>query len=383
MRPFLLLLALGAFAIGMEGLMIAGLLPSIAESLHVSVSAAGWLVICFSAVYAVTAPLAAALTASFERKRVLLSGLFLFTLGNLACAVAPDFVTLIIARLIAAVAAGIYMPAAMAYAGSAVHPDHRGRALGLVGGGVTASLVLGVPIGTWIGTIGHWRWPFFVVAALGALAMLGIAVGLKKRAGGPSASVLERLSVLKHRKIQSTLAVTVLWCMGAFVVYTYIAPVLARAAGIGADNLPPFMLAWGIAASIGSVGGGWAVDKLGAKPVAVFGTLVCAIALSILAILVGQPGASIVILLVWAVAGWSVNPAQQTRLVAAEPAVAQISLSFHASGIYAGSALGSVLGGMALELGGDPGMLSWIGVACELAALSILLLTTRRRLVPA
>src|ERR1700688_4067947 len=99
MSPFLYLLALGAFAMGMEGLMIAGLLPVISDHLQVSLSAAGWLVICFSGVYAVTAPLAAALLASFERRSVLLTSMAVFALGNLACAMAPDFVTLIVARL--------------------------------------------------------------------------------------------------------------------------------------------------------------------------------------------------------------------------------------------------------------------------------------------
>src|SRR5260370_27599876 len=106
MSPFPYLLALGAFAIGMEGLMIAGLLPVIADHLQVSLSAAGWLVICFSAVYAVAAPLAAALLASFERRSLLITGISVFSLRNLACAMAPDFATLIVAPLITAVAAG-------------------------------------------------------------------------------------------------------------------------------------------------------------------------------------------------------------------------------------------------------------------------------------
>jgi predicted MFS family arabinose efflux permease len=376
MSPFLYLLALGAFAIGMEGLMIAGLLPVIADHLQVSLSAAGWLVICFSAVYAVAAPLAAALLASFERRSVLITGMTVFALGNLACAVAPDFATLIVARLITAVAAGVYMPAAMAYAGVSVSPEHRGRALGLVGGGVTASLVLGVPLGTWIGTVGNWRWPFFAVAALGAVAIAGLILGVPRRAGGPSASIVERLSVLRIARIRATLAVTVLWCTGAFAVYTFIAPVLARAAGIGPDHLPPFMLVWGLAASIGSIGGGWAVDRFGAHRVAAWGILLAGLTMAVLSNMVAMPIMTIGLLLVWAIAGWAVNPAQQTRLIAAEPAVAQVSLSFHASGIYLGSALGSTLGSVVIGYG-QPALVGWVGALCELVALSLLLLSMR------
>jgi predicted MFS family arabinose efflux permease len=377
MSPFLYLLALGAFTIGMEGLMIAGLLPTIADHLQVSLSAASWLVICFSATYAVVAPVAAALSASFERRSVMITGMAVFALGNLACAAAPDFITLIVARLVTAVAAALYMPSAMAYAGAAVANDQRGRALGLVGGGVTASLVLGVPLGTWIGTVGNWRWPFLVVAGLAAIAIVGLITGVPRRAGGASASILERLSVLKIRRIRATLAVTVLWATGAFVVFTFIAPVLVQAAGIGPDHLPPVMLAWGIAASLGSIGGGWAVDRFGARLVAIGGTVLTGLAMAALAGMTAMPIMTIALLLVWAVAGWAVNPAQQTRLIEAEPAVAQVSLSFHASCIYLGSALGSMLGSVMVGYG-QPARLGLIGALCELAALSLLLLSTRR-----
>src|SRR5258707_13433300 len=164
-----------------------------------------------------------------------------FALGNLACAAAPDFITLIVGRLVTGVAAALYMPSAMAYAGAAVASDQRGRALGLVGGGITASLVLGVPLGTWIGTVGNWRWPFLVVAGLAAVAIVGLIAGVPRRAGGTSASILERLSVLKIGRIRATLAVTVLGATGALVVLALIAPVLAHGAGVGPQPLPPLM----------------------------------------------------------------------------------------------------------------------------------------------
>ncbi len=378
MRLFLYLLALGAFAIGMEGLMIAGLLPAIAAHLGVSLQAASWLVICFSATYAIAAPLSAALVASFERRSVLLAGMTLFALGNIACGLASGFAVLIVARLVTALAASLYMPAAMAYAGASVPAAERGRALGLVGGGITASLVLGVPLGTWIGTVGNWRWPFFVVAALGLIAILGLILGVPRKPGVAGAGVLQRLSVLRIPPIRAILATTVLWATGAFTLYTFIAPVLLRAAGIGPDHLPMFMLAWGLAASIGSVGGGWVVDRLGARPVAIGGILLAGLAMAALPWIVAAPVLSIALLMVWAVAGWAVNPAQQARLFLAEPAVAQISVSFHASGIYVGSALGSLVGSLAVAHQ-QSALLGLIGGACELAALSLLLATTRQQ----
>lgn len=369
-------LVLGAFAVGMEGMMIAGLLPAIAEQLGVGLSAAGWLVIGFSATYAVAAPPAAAFAASFERRAVLLAGMAAFSLGNLACALAPGFGTLVAARLWTALAAALFMPAAMAYAGASAPPEARGRVLGLVGGGVTASLVLGVPLGTWIGTAGGWRWPFLVVAGLGAAAFLGVLLGVPRRAGAAGASVGERLSVLGLPAIRRTLAVTVLWSTGAFAVYTYVVPVMARAGGLGAAEMPAFMLAWGVAASIGSVGGGRVVDRVGGRAVAGGGLVVMAASAAALAGLSSAPVAAVALMLACGVAGWAVNPAQQTRLIAAEPAVAHVSLSFHASAIYLGSALGSLLGSVVVGLG-EPALLGWVSAACELAALSLLAASRR------
>ncbi|WP_207476158.1 MFS transporter [Arenibaculum pallidiluteum] len=381
MRPFLYLLALGAFTVGMEGLMIAGLLPAIADHLGLGLSTAGWLVVGFSATYAVTAPLAAALSASFERRRVLVLGLAVFALGNLACAIAPDFASLVAARLVTAVAAGLYMPAAMAYAGAAVPAKDRGRALGLVGGGITASLVLGVPLGTWIGTVGGWRWPFVAVAALAAVAIAGILIGVPRRPGVPGASVVARLSVLRRGPIREILATTVLWSSGAFAVYTFIAPVMAHSAGIGPVQMPALMLAWGVAACLGSVVGGRVVDRFGARSVAGWGLTVSALALAGLAFVEDMPVLAVGLTMVWGVAGWAVNPAQQTRLIMAEPALAQISLSLQASGIYLGSALGSLFGSLVVAAGLSP-RLGLLGALCEFAALLLLLRTRRRATLP-
>jgi predicted MFS family arabinose efflux permease len=218
------------------------------------------------------------------------------------------------------------------------------------------------------------------VSVLAAVAILGILAGVPRRAGGGGAGVLERLAVLKLPAIRATLATTVLWSAGAFTVYTFIAPVLARAAAIEPDHLPGVMLAWGIAASIGSVGGGWAADRFGATRVAIAGILLGGVAMAGLSPLVGMPVPAMALMLLWALAGWAVNPSQQSRLIAAEPRVAQVSLSFHAASIYLGSALGSLLGSLVVAQGGAA-LLGWAGGLLELAAL-LVLLGSRRRPLP-
>src|SRR5580700_5401029 len=129
----LLPLVLGAFAIGTETFMITGVLPSIAADLQVSPAAAGALVTTFALAYALGSPLTAIASAGVERKRLLTLSMLAFALANLAAA--PDFGWLLAARVLLALAAGTFMPAAVAFATAMHAPSQRGRAVALVYGG--------------------------------------------------------------------------------------------------------------------------------------------------------------------------------------------------------------------------------------------------------
>src|SRR5277367_2286085 len=101
-------LALGTFAVGTEGFMIAAILPAISASLAVSVPTAGQLVTVFTLVYALSSPILTALTAVHDRKTLLLSSLGAFGVANLLAAAAPSYWALIGARVLLAIAAGLY-----------------------------------------------------------------------------------------------------------------------------------------------------------------------------------------------------------------------------------------------------------------------------------
>src|SRR6266545_2778503 len=119
----LLCLALGGFAIGTEGFMVAGLLPDIARDLHVSIPAAGQLVTAFSLTYALGSPLLAVATGGLDRRRLLMLSMGMFALGNLVAAMATSYGALLAARIALALAAGTYMPAASAYAAASAAPE--------------------------------------------------------------------------------------------------------------------------------------------------------------------------------------------------------------------------------------------------------------------
>src|SRR6202012_1087393 len=176
-RP-LYFLALGTFAIGTEGFMIAALLPGVASDLSVTLSMAGQLVTAFTLVYALSSPILTALTGSVDRRKLLLATMSLFAVGNFVAAMASSYWALLFARVILAIAAGLYAPNAVAMAGALLPPERRGRALAIVSGGFSVAAAVGVPTGAFIGNHLGWRVTFIAVAALASIATLGLVLGV-------------------------------------------------------------------------------------------------------------------------------------------------------------------------------------------------------------
>ncbi len=382
-------LAFGAFAIGTEAFLVAGLLPDIAGDLGVSVATCGILVTCFALTYAVGAPVMATLFARFDRRNVLMGTLGTFILTNIAAVLAPNFASLLAVRIVMALSSSLYMPSALALAGSLVGADKRGRALAIVGTGVTVATALGVPFGTLVGTALGWRAAFAAVAGLGVLAALGLVAGLPRAAPPPALTLRQRLAPLTLPKIARALLMTLAWATGAFTLYTYIASYLLATADITNTALALTLGLFGAGGFVGNLIGGWTADKMHPPRVIACGLslmTLCFAGFSIVPNLGGANTALCVLTLVavWAIVGWSVHPAQQSRLVGYAPQSAPLLLALNASALYLGMALGAGLGAITLAHG-DVRNLGWVAAGCELIALALLGASLRRRraVVPA
>ena len=125
------LLAAGAFAIGTSGYIVSGVLPAVSEELHVSHATAGQLLTAFAIAYAISSPLLAALTGRWERRTLLVVALGVAAFGNLLAALAPNYPLLLVARVVSALGAAVYTPAATLVATVLTPPEHRGRAVAL------------------------------------------------------------------------------------------------------------------------------------------------------------------------------------------------------------------------------------------------------------
>ncbi len=376
-------LAGGAFAIGTGSLVITGILPNLASAFGVTIDTAGLLISIFALAYAIGSPVLSTLLGDVDRRALLAGALSVFTLANLFAAFTSDFASLMAARIVMALASGVFMPAANAVAVALVPPERRGRAIALVTGGMTVSLILGVPLGTAVAAHG-WHHAFLIVALVGALALLGLLFQLPAGLPRVTNSLSERLQVARRGDVLLALGTTALWTTGAFTLYTYIAPFLAAHAGITGHWLGAALVVSGIGSAVGNQWGGIAADRFGPERALVFVLTLLAGALAAAStVAVTLPPETAVfalplIIMIWSGAGWAGHPAQMSRLASMAPDATVVALSLNASALYLGIAAGSALGQQTLRLGAS-WQLGYVGALCEIAALALLFLSIRLR----
>jgi predicted MFS family arabinose efflux permease len=367
----LLILALGTFAIGTEAFVIAGVLAAIATDLGVSVPAAGQLVTLFAMAYAIAAPVMATLTAGVERRRLLVTALAAFTAANVFAALAPNYVWLALARVLAAVSAAAFTPAAGGVAAATADPAQRGRALATVTGGLSVAIVVGVPAGTWIGSMFGWRMTFVFVAAVAAVAVTGIAVTLPATPTPAFVPLRDRVGLLARGRVLAALALTVAWMTGIYVLYTYIAPVLRITAGVTERELSGLLLVFGVFSVAGTLLGGLGADRLGVTRTSVPALIVIGSVIVMLPALATTALRAALLMAAWGL-GWAFVTAHQHRLVSLAPSTPAVILSFNSSALYVGVGLGAGLGGLLFEHM-PVTMLGVVGCAFEMVALALVL----------
>jgi DHA1 family inner membrane transport protein len=371
----IMLLGLGAVAVGTDAYIVAGLLPDMAHGLGVSQPAAGQTVAVFSFSYALLAPVLATATARLARQRLLVVGLGVLVVANLVVAAADSLAAALVARAVAGAGAALYTPTAITVSAALVAQSRRGRALAVVPGGLTLATVLGVPAGAVVGQQLGWRAALVFVSVLAAVALLGVLAAVPAVPAEPAVGLRERLAVLRRGDVLAALAVTVLGVGGSYTVYPYASSVLQHGAGLPLAAVTVMLLGYGLGAITGNLLGGFGVDRLGARRMlgAAFGLQVLALAgvWGVGMVDRGDALAAAVAVAAWGAGTWMQTPPQQYRLLALAPDAARVVISLNASAIYVGIGLGGLVGGLLLS-GLPAGVLPLVGAAGAAAALLVL-----------
>lgn len=376
MRFRLLVLALGTFALGTDTFVIVGILPAIAQQLHVSVDMAGQLVTVFSLTYALGSPILTVLTGTMARRRLLTVSLALFVGANLLAAVASSFALLLTARILAATGAAVFTPTASAAAASLAPVEKRGRALALVTAGMTVSLVLGVPLGILVGSELGWQMTFLLLALLSALALVGVLVFFPPLASPPAIGLRTRLTLLRRPVLLVTLFYSTCGGAGGFTLYTYLGPLLQQRTHLTGAGISSMFLLFGLTSVLGNAIGGYGADRWGTIRTMTISALLVGLALLAFPFAAISFLGTALAIAIWGFAGWLGGPSQQSRLIALAPEVPGEILSLSVSALYFGTASGAALGGLVLHFA-PVTLLGPVGSGGYVVALAVLFWSVR------
>lgn len=370
----LLALTAGAFGIGTTEFVIMGLLMQVSSDLHVSIASAGLLISGYAIGVAVGAPLLTIATRRVPRKTVLLALMAIFTVGNIACALAANYEMLMAARVITSLAHGTFFGVGSVVATSLVPPQRRASAISIMFTGLTAATLLGVPAGAWLGLHFGWRATFWAVALIGVAAFTVLALFVPQgRADGQHAALREEIAVLGRPQVLLGLAVTILGFAGVFLVFTYIQPLLTQVTGVAESAVSPILLVFGGGLAIGNLLGGRLADR--ALMPALIGTLLAlAVALGAMQWLIHTPSTAVVFVLLLGIASFAtVAPMQMRVLEKAAGAGQNLASSLNIAAFNLGNALGAWAGGMVIDRGPGLGALGWAAALLTLGGLAIAL----------
>jgi DHA1 family inner membrane transport protein len=369
----ILALAIASFCIGTTEFVIMGLLPEVAADLGVSIPNAGLLVTGYALGVVIGAPIIAIATASLPRKPVLIGLAMLFVIGNLFCAVAPNYWMLMIARVVTAFGHGAFFGIGSVVAANLVPRHKRASAIALMFAGLTLANILGVPAGTALGEAFGWRATFFAVVAIGIAAVIAIAVLVpankdEQKGGG----ILSEVKVLGKLQVWLAMLISALASASLFAVFTYIKPILTDVSGIPTSTVTWVLLLFGAGMTVGNIVGGKLADwKL--MPT-VIGTLVALMFThALLAEVSGNAIAVVAVIFLWGVLTFVIVPPLQMRVVETADEAPNLAATLNQGAFNVGNASGAWIGGAALTFGVSYQYLPYVGSALAVVGLLVAL----------
>lgn len=378
--PFALYaLTAGAFGIGVTEFVIMGLLIEVGRDLGISIATAGLLISGYALGVVVGAPILTAFSGRLRPRTTLLMLMVIFAIGNIACAMAPNFETLMIARLITALAHGTFFGVGSVVATSLVPEDRKASAIAIMFTGLTVANIAGVPFGTWLGQEYGWRMTFWAVAVVGVVALAVLAVFLPK--GDNHAEKAEEggsFAALLSEPVVTSLAMTVLGFAAVFAVFTFIAPILTQVSGFGEAAVSPILLLFGGGLIVGNLLGGRLADRNLDRALILTIAALGVVLIAMQFVMGFKVAAALMVGLLGAAGFATVAPLQLRILRKAEGVGQALASSLNIAAFNLGNAIGAWVGGLAIDHGPGLANLPLVAAVFPVAALLLAVVAMRR-----
>lgn len=370
-RWAIIALALGGFGIGTTEFVAMGLLPNIADSVHVSEPTAGYLISAYALGVVVGAPLIAALTARMSRRTLLIALMVAFTVGNLATVLAPSYGWLIVSRFVAGLPHGAYFGVAALVAAHLAGPRHRAKAVGQVMLGLSIANVLGVPAAAWLGETFGWRSAFIVVVVVGFATVAALSTNLPSLQDMHATNPMTEIGALRRSQVWFTLFIGIVGFGGMFAFYSYLNSTLTSLSGASVSVVPWALMLYGLGMVVGNIVGGIAADRNVTR--AIFcGLLGAAAALATFSLVAANVWAALALTFLVAFASTTMLPALQTRLMDVAEDAQTLAAALNHSALNVANALGAWLGGVVIAAGYGYRAPSMVGAVLALGGVLVL-----------
>ena len=352
------------------------MLTELATGLNVSLPVAGGLMLASGFVVALGAPLIAAFTSAFDRRRLLVAAMLIYIAAHVAAALSQSFEMLMATRLLMAIAAAIYTPQAAATVGALLPLERRSGAITMIFIGWSLATVGGMPLGGYVAGTYGWQAAFWVVAGISAVAMIAIALTVPRGVKIAPLNSASWRTVLTSKALMTVLLVTVLNGTGQFTFFTYLNPSLKDSLSASAALLT-FVLAWyGIAATAGNVIVSRFVSRIGPARSALWTLVAMATGLALWGAAADVLWVVLAAATLWGLGTFATNSIQQARLAGIAPELTSASIALNTSAIYFGQAAGSGIGGLLIKAGAMP-YLPWVGASILLSAAAVSVLAQK------
>lgn len=348
-------LLFGNFVVACGVLVVPGMLDVMAQDLQISIPTAGTLLSVAAFAMCLGAPVFAAITSRVDRRLLLTLSLVALGLGHLACALAPDYPVLAVIRPFSVVGAAVFTPQAAATIGLMVGAQQRATAVTTVFLGWSMASVLGMPLGNLIASHANWRYSFGLIAVLALLATVGVWRVIPKGLTVPPLTWSSWMQVARSSRLRLIVAATLVWCAGHLTVLGYITAALRELADATPTSQALVLTLMGVSGVAGNLLVSRMVSRIGPDRGArlSLGFVSGGMALwALAAIGLPQVWALGACMMVWGLGSFAFVSNQQARLAASAPALASASLALNTSSLYAGQALGAMLGGLILHTSG-------------------------------
>ncbi|MGD6886841.1 MFS transporter [Staphylococcus shinii] len=337
----ILILTIGVFGILNTEMGFIGLIPQIAAHFNVNISTAGWLVSIFAIGIAISGPIMPLLLSKVERKRVMLLVLIIFIISNIVSLFTTSFTVLLVARIIPAIFHPVYIALAFSVASDSVNP----KAVARVFIGVSAGMVVGVPIVNFLAN------QFNLYVALSFFALVNIIVliltimFIPKMPAKTAVTYGDQLRVLKRPLTWLSIIVSILFNAAIFGVYSYFTDFLNIVTEAQGNLISVMLFLYGFFNILGNIITGKLLTSMPQKAI-----LMLPLALIIIYIAMFCLGAfsipMMIITMVWGtLAGISANITQYV-ITSAAPDAPDLSNGIFLSAVNSGTTIGTFIGGI-------------------------------------